>query len=306
MKKHARRIMLIPFCENPVASGPACGQNPQIENLRTGSHTRIGRNDFNSAIGKSTCQLQSVQAANRNWSASAVATANHFVGSLRHRGAMRDDVQIARCNLLQDPLVNGFCSAGLEIMEKFFPMQTAKYLVCCPGRDCQRSFTLRESGEGIRIRLGNVELEQRGSVPENHCSKAFGPVLVLNLLCSHCYSAGAVFPAQFCQFCQPLFFVELFCLSGKADELGHFLAMNGDHYFLSLAGQFYHLRQFRLRLSQSRGHVVTVVTIDERVNFRHLRADLLARDALHQNAFGLVRSLDDVRFNRRKVRVAPA
>jgi hypothetical protein len=47
--------------------------------------------------------------------------------------------------------------------------------------------------------------------------------------------------------------------------------VNRNHYFLSLAGQFYHLRQFRLRFSQRRGHVVTVVTIGERVNFRRLR-----------------------------------
>src|SRR5206468_6338050 len=177
-------------------SSPARGQDPQMENLRTATQRRIGRNQFTSATGESAAQLQGVQTANRNWRAGTVATANHLGRSLRHRSGITDDVQSARCNLLQNGLINSFRSAGLQVTKKFFPVQTAKYLVRRPGRDGQRFFAPRDSRKGIRVRLGNVELEQCGSVPENHRSKAVGPVLVLNLLCGHCDSAGAVFPTQ--------------------------------------------------------------------------------------------------------------
>ena len=113
---------------------------------------------------------------------------------------------------------------------------------------------------GLASGSSTYNLSYGRCVPEKHASKSIGSALILDFLRRHPNDARSSMPAQPRQLREPFSLVDLSDPLGKAYQLGHFLAVHRDHYFLSPAGQPDHLRQFRLCLSQGRGHVVTVVT----------------------------------------------
>ena len=170
-----------------------------MKNLRACAHASIRRNNLRCTTGKRTTELQGVEASDRHRFVGAITTANDFGGSLRDRSGISDDMQRPHGYLLQDASIDRFRAAASEIMKEFFAVETAKYLMRRPTGDCDGIFSFRERRKCLRIRFNDVELDQRRGIPKNHCLTTIGPVFVLDLLCRHRHSAGAVFFPQLCQ-----------------------------------------------------------------------------------------------------------